>query len=121
MAKAVHVPWYATLFRGDQFELALMEIAPLALRYGATEFSVHRNGDDRYKFLQISHFETKLDWERYWSGPEFVEWRGRYSSWFQVPIVYAWNDIVATGLAAGYQKTEPSGPGDDESADGVAA
>ena len=118
--KAVHLPWYATLFRGDQFEAALMEIAPLALRYGASEFSVHRSADDRYKFLQISHFESKLDWDRYWLGPEFVEWRARYSSWFQVPIVYAWNDVFASGFAAGHERLESSEPDDDDD-DEVAA
>jgi hypothetical protein len=32
MAGVVHIPWYATLFRGDQFEVALREIAPVSLR-----------------------------------------------------------------------------------------
>ncbi len=27
-----HVAWYSTLFRGGQFEIALREIAPVALR-----------------------------------------------------------------------------------------
>ena len=31
MAGVVHIPWYATVFRGDKFEAALEEIAPLAL------------------------------------------------------------------------------------------
>ena len=52
MAGVVHIPWYATLFRGDKFEEALEEIAPLALRYGATDYAVYRSRDDRYKFLQ---------------------------------------------------------------------
>ena len=29
-AGVVHIPWYATLFRGDKFEAALLEIAPVA-------------------------------------------------------------------------------------------
>ena len=36
MAVVFTVPWYATGFRGDQLEAALQEIAPVALRYGAT-------------------------------------------------------------------------------------
>mgnify|MGYP003491537262 CR=1 FL=1 len=36
MAGVVNIPWYSTLFRGDQFEVALREIAPICLRYGAT-------------------------------------------------------------------------------------
>ena len=40
MAGVLNIPWYSTLFRGDQFEAALSEIAPVCLRYGATDFEV---------------------------------------------------------------------------------
>ena len=97
MAGVVHIPWYATVFRGDKFEVALQEIAPVALRYGATEFAVYRSRDDRYRFLQMATFEDKLDFERYWYGEEFVGWRADYSSWYQVPVLYAWADLVIAG------------------------
>jgi hypothetical protein len=97
MAGVVHIPWYATVFRGDKFEEALGLIAPLALRYGATDYRVYRSRDDRYKFLQMATFEDKLDFERYWYGDDFNAWRADYSSWYQVPIVYAWNDLVLSG------------------------
>jgi hypothetical protein len=100
MAGVVHIPWYATLFRGDRFEDALQEIAPVALRYGGTEYTVYRSRDDRYKFLQLATFEHKPDFERYWNGEEFSIWRGDYSSWYQVPILYAWNDLVVRGTLA---------------------
>jgi hypothetical protein len=97
MAGSVHVPWYATLFRGDAFEQALGQIAPLALRYGATSWGIHRSRDDRYRFLQISAFESKLDWERYWYGDDFATWRQEYSGFYQVPVLYVWHDLVAGG------------------------
>ena len=93
----VHIPWYATLFRGDKFEAALEEIAPLALRYGATEYAIYRSKDDQYRFLQLATFEEKPAFEAYWYGPEFNDWRARHSSWYQVPILYAWHDLVARG------------------------
>ena len=91
------VPWYATVFRGDKFELALAEIAPVALRYGASDYSVYRMRDDRYRFVQYSTFEDPKGFEAYWYGPEFVGWRADYSSWYQVPVVYAWADLVLSG------------------------
>lgn len=97
MAGSVHIPWYATLFRGDKFELALQEIAPIALRYGAASYDVYRSRDDGYKFLQMATFEHKEDWERYWLGEEFVTWRADYTSYHQIPVVYVWHDHVATG------------------------
>jgi quinol monooxygenase YgiN len=97
MAGVVNIPWYVTTFRGDAFEAALREIAPLALRYGATDYEVLRSNDDRYRFWQFSHFDNKADFEAYWYGPEFVEWRADYTSWYTVPLVYTWFDRVAAG------------------------
>ena len=93
----VHVPWYATGFRGDGMADAVSEIAAVALRYGATDYRVYRSRDDRYRILQTAAFPDKLDFERYWYGEEFSAWRIEHSSWFQVPIVYVWHDLVAEG------------------------
>jgi len=96
-AGVAHIPWYSTLFRGDQLEEALAEIAPVALRYGAKSYHVYRYSDDRYKFLQTAEFEEKIDFDRYWQGPEFTVWRARTQGWWQVPIVYGFTDLVASG------------------------
>jgi len=96
-AGVVHIPWYATLFRGDKFEAALEEIAPIALRYGATEYAVYRSRDDQYRFLQLATFEDKQEFEAYWYGADFNDWRARYSSWYQVPVLYVWHDLVVRG------------------------
>jgi hypothetical protein len=97
MAGVANIPWYATVFRGDQFEAALREIAPIALRYGATDYEILRSNDDRYRFMQLGYFEEKDDFERYWYGPEFNQWRADYTSWYQVPVVYGFFDRVARG------------------------
>ena len=97
MAGIVHIPWYATVFRGDKFEAALDEIAPLALRFGATEYAVFRSRDDRYRFMQTARFEDHFDFERYWYGEDFGQWRADRSGWYQVPVVYSWWDLTASG------------------------
>jgi hypothetical protein len=96
-AGVVHIPWYATVFRGDRLEAALREIAPVALRYGATHYLVYRNRDDAYKFLQTATFESKADFEAYWYGPELTDFRTINSSYYQVPVLYTWADLVIEG------------------------
>ena len=100
MAGVVHIPFYATVFRGDKLEAAVEELAPLALRYGASSYAVHRNRDDRYKILFMAAFENKFDWERFWDGPEFRHFRIVNQSYFQVPLLYTWNDVVVEGYLA---------------------
>jgi len=97
MAGTVIVPWYATGFRADAFEQALNRVAAVALRYGATSYAVYRARDDRYKFQQLATFERHLDWERYWDGPELIDFRVLHSGWYQVPVTYGWWDETAAG------------------------
>ncbi|MEA2227895.1 MAG: hypothetical protein QOF04_1525 [Solirubrobacteraceae bacterium] len=97
MAGVVHIPWYATGFRGDKLQDALADISAVALRYGARSHSVYRYNDDRYKFLQTAEFEHKADFEAYWYGPEFVDFRVICSGWYQVPVLYGWTELIASG------------------------
>jgi len=94
MAGVVHIPWYATLFRGDKFAAAVSEAAAASLRYGATQYKVHRSRDDAYRITQMVWFETRLEWERYWEGPEMTALRTGHSGQYQVPVVYAWYDEI---------------------------
>jgi hypothetical protein len=103
----VFIPWYATGFRGDGLEESLREIAPVAMRYGATDYAVYRSRDDRYKFLQTSAFADKVDFERYWYGDEFNSWRAVHQGWYQIPVLYSWNDLVATGSLEPEPAAEP--------------
>ena len=111
MAGTVIIPWYATGFRADAFEQALNEVAPVALRYGASSFAVYRARDDRYKFQQLASFEEYLDWERFWDGPEMIDFRVRHSSWYQVPVLYGWWDLTTHGALV--PETVPTGDGHD--------
>ena len=93
----VWIPWYATVLRQEAFAERVAEIAPLALRYGATKYSVHRSLDDRYRITQMAWFESKDDWYRYWDGPEMIEFRARHVGKFQIPVVYVWHDELVAG------------------------
>ena len=97
MAGVVHVPWYATGLRGDKLAAALTEISAVALRYGARSHAVYRYNDDRYKFVQMAEFESKHDFERYWYGAEFSDMRVVCSSWYQVPVLYGWTELITSG------------------------
>ncbi len=97
MTNVVHLPVYATGFRGDDIEASLQQLAPMSLRYGASRYEVVRSRDDRYKFLLSIEFEDKSGWDRFWFGEEFTDWRMACSSWYTVPLLYVWQDLVAYG------------------------
>jgi hypothetical protein len=93
----VHVDWYATVLRQESLAAELVQAAPLALRYGATKYSVHRNQQDRYKISQMTWFESERDWYAYWEGPEMIEFRRRNAGKYQIPIVYVWHEELISG------------------------
>ncbi len=98
MAGVVHIPWYATLFRGNTLADAVTEVAAASIRYGATQYRVHRSRDDQYRITQMVWFESRLDWERYWEGPEMVRFRADYSGRYQVPVLYVWHEEIAEDM-----------------------
>jgi hypothetical protein len=119
----VHIPWYATGFRGDQLEAELVRVSQVATRYGATSYAVHRSRDDRYKLLQMLEFSSHGDWERFWYGPEMIDMRTYCQGWFQIPLLYSWNDVVSAGArpareaqAVGVAHGETVGAGEEEEA-----
>ena len=97
MADLMTVFWYSTIGRKQSFADEVARVAPHALRYGATQYQVHVSNDDRYRITQMSWFASKEDWYRYWDGPEMIEFRARNMNHYQIPIVYTWQDEIASG------------------------
>ena len=58
---------------------------------------MYRNRDDRYKFSQSATWASKAEWEAYWYGPEMTAFKTIHSGWYQVPVLYTFADIVASG------------------------
>ena len=113
MADLIWVQWYATVLRQDSFAEAVARAAPLALRYGATQYAVHVSNDDRYKITQMTWVPDHESWYGYWEGPEMIEFRARHSGHYQIPIVYAWADEIAAGgrgetVSAGASEPAPA-------------
>ncbi|HMS72967.1 MAG TPA: hypothetical protein PKB03_08020 [Baekduia sp.] len=96
-AGVAHIPFYATAFRGDELAGALADIAPVARRYNATWWSVHRSVEDAYSMrLQVA-FPSKQDWDLFWNGSEMQTFRAHNSGAYQVPLMYSWFDVVTEG------------------------
>ncbi len=97
MAELMTVKWYATVLRHEMFAGEVARVAPLALRYGATQFRVHIDNDDRYKITQMTWVPNHAAWYSYWEGPEMIEFRARFLGKYQIPITYSWQEEIAAG------------------------
>ena len=106
MAGVIHIGWYATVFRHERFAAQVAEVAPLALRYGATRYALHQSKDDRYKVLQMIWFDSEADWHHFWEGPDMIAFRRQHSRLYQVPITYIWHEELAHGALGPEVPTE---------------
>jgi hypothetical protein len=97
MADLMWVKWYATVLRQDLFAAEVAKFAPVALHYGATQYRVHVDNDDRYKITQMTWVPDHPSWYAYWEGPEMIEFRARWLGKYQIPITYAWATEIAVG------------------------
>ena len=97
----VHLPVYATGFRGDDVEAALQQLAPLSVNYGATRYDVYRSRDDRYRFLHVDRVRRQgAVGARSGTARSSPTGAAACSSWYTVPLLYVWNDNVSSRHAA---------------------
>jgi hypothetical protein len=109
MAGVVHIPWYATGFRSERLAAAVREIAPVAVRYGATQYRIHQWVEERYRLDHMIWWDSRKDWERFWEGPEMVAFRVRVGGWYQVPLLYTWSTELLADVVEPIG--EPAGDG----------
>lgn len=120
-AELMVVKWYATVLRQDRFAAEVATIAPIALRYGATQYQVHVDQDDRYRISQMTWVPDHASWYAFWEGPEMVEFRSRMMGKYQVPINYAWSVEIAAGRRDVGIETAPARMGPERSTQPEAA
>lgn len=97
---AAHIPWYGTVFRGDDLQAALIDLGAAAGRYGG-EVTLHRSTEDAYRFHQTFAFTDKSDWTKFWEGPEASLWRTRHMGIYTQPVMYTWfTDVAGAAVAA---------------------
>ena len=97
-AGVVQIPWYATLFRGDKLEAALR--ADRAARAALRRDRLPRLPQPR-RPVQVHadapRSRTSSTSSATGTARSSATGARDYSSWYQVPILYTWNDLVFQG------------------------
>ena len=95
----VEIKWPINPFRGDRFAAAWAPAAEAVLDYGATQWEFRRALEGRLDFVQTAVFPTKQHFERYWYSDEIAEKRVEVATWYQVPLLPSFWEIVGSGVA----------------------
>ena len=90
-----YIDWHVTPFRADRW-LAIWEPAlDRALALGARVSYITRDIDDPLHFRQVSIWEEKADFERYWYSDEISALRQNAMTYFHKPVLPSWHSLAA--------------------------
>lgn len=85
------IDWHVTPFRADRWYQAWLPALQRASAFGATDVSLTRSEDDHLHFRQTTTWESRADFERYWSSDEVARAREAAINWYAKPLLPAWH------------------------------
>jgi quinol monooxygenase YgiN len=97
MAQVCVIDWHVTPMRAERWQELWEPAAARALSFGASSYSLTRSIDDPLHYRQVSVWEDKSDFDRYWYSDEVSRIREQAIDLFQKPVLPSWHSIVADG------------------------
>jgi heme-degrading monooxygenase HmoA len=94
------IDWHVHPFRADRWLEIWMPALERARAFGASRCYLTRDIDDPLHFRQVSFWEDKADFERYWFSDEIAALREAAVNYFNKPLLPGWSSLVADAGAA---------------------
>ena len=76
MAEVNVIDWHVNPFRADRWYAVMLPAVNRASAFGATSY-LTRTEDDHLHFIQTTVWESREDFDRYWSSDEVAAARER--------------------------------------------
>jgi hypothetical protein len=95
VADVNYIDWRIHPFRADRW-LEIWEPAlDRALAFGASSCFLSRDVEDPLHFRQVSVWERREDFDRYWFSDELVDLREAALNYYNKPLSPAWHTLTA--------------------------
>ena len=94
MAEVNIINWHVTPFRADRWYAIWRPALERAAAFGATSYTLTRSEDDHLHFVQTTIWESRADFERYWSSDEVAKAREDAINWFAKPLLPSWHVLL---------------------------
>jgi len=85
------IDWHITPFRADRWYAAWMPAFERARSFGAVSATMTRSEDDPLHFRQTTVWESREDFERYWSSDEAARAREDAMPYYVKPLLPSWH------------------------------
>ncbi len=95
MAEVNVVNWHINPWRADRWYAIWMPALERAPSFGATSFTLTRSEEDHLLFVQTTTWESRGDFDRFWSSDEVGEAREAAMSMYNKPVYPVWHVLIA--------------------------
>jgi quinol monooxygenase YgiN len=89
-----YIDWHTHPFRAERWLDAWSPALSRALAFGASSCYLTRDIDDPLHFRQVSVWEDKADFERYWASDEVTALRENAMNYFNKPLLPSWHSLT---------------------------
>lgn len=96
MAEVNVIDWHLHPFRADRWYEAWLPAVERAESFGATDWSLTRSEDDPLHFRQTTVWDSREDFERYWSSDEVAAARQRALNYYNKPLLPSWHQLIGS-------------------------
>jgi quinol monooxygenase YgiN len=90
-----YIDWHVTPFRADRWLEIWRPALDRALAFGATASYITRSEDDPLHFRQVTVWNDRADFERYWASDELSALREEALTYFHKPVYPVWHTLTA--------------------------
>jgi len=90
-----YIDWHVTPFRADRWMEIWRPALDRALAFGASASYIGRSEDDPLLFRQVTIWDERTDFERYWYSEEISSLRESAISLYHKPVLPVWHNVVA--------------------------
>ena len=116
-----YIDWHTHPFRADQWLEAWRPALDRARAFGASSCYLTRSTDDPLHFRQVSTWESKDDFERYWFSDEIAAIREQVFQYYNKPVLPSWHSLTAQATSGAQEPAEEPAEPDEAAADEEAA
>jgi hypothetical protein len=107
LPEVCYIDWHVHPFRADRWLAAWRPAAERALSFGAGSCTITRSIDDPLLFRQISLWDDRADFERYWFSDEIATAREEIVNLYNKPLLPSWHTIVLSEDVADSSAAKP--------------
>lgn len=94
MTEVCVIDWHVAPFRRDEFVAGWLTACERSRSFGARSWSLTRSEDDPLHLRQTTVWESRDDFQRYWTSEEVAAIRADLLPYFNKPVSPTWHALL---------------------------